>query len=309
MSERKMNKKLVRKKIGRRIAVFVALVTAGQLYAFNHYNGILTNSFHVKTSVGQQMKPLAVDTQKEIAALVQQYPVSAVSDDNTSFAFVDNQNVLHLKDLVHGTVLATVTNSYPVQYLKWIRNDLVFVGEQEAPGVLLLKTVDAGSGTERIIHSFSGLNATDSFKKITYSALTNDVYILIGSNTDSVVYHYDTNSNLNLVYLGGRYIKNIEVTQTGNNLYFEDYAAGTFNVLCRSQGVVYLVNRNSALVSVQDDTLYYGSINQSGLVNAVYKYDNTAGTGVLVATLQNPAMANRIQITSDGQVQVKSSST
>jgi hypothetical protein len=304
-ADRKKNRKAKRSKIGRKIALFLVLVTGAQVYAFHHYNSILTGSIHVKTNVEQPVKPPSIDTQKEIASLTKQYPVSAASEDNTSFAYVDNQNVLYIKDLVHNTILATVNNTYPVQYLEWIGNESVFVGEQESPGVLELKTVDANSGTERVIHTFSGLSAADSFKKIAYTVLTNDVYILIGSDTSSVVYHYDTNSNLNVIYLGGRYIKNIEVSQTGNQLYFEDYVSGSFNVLVRSQGSVHLISRNSALISVADNTLYYGSVDQNGLVTAVYKYDDSTGTGVLVSNMQQPTLASEIEITSDGQVHVQ----
>ncbi len=306
--ERKINRKQKRKKIGRKILVFLVLVTGAQWYAFHHYNSILTGAINVKTNATQQVKPPTVDTQKEIATLAKQYPINAVSTDGTTIAYVDSQNVLYVKDLVHNTTLTTLKNPYPVQYLEWIGNESVFVGEKEAPGVLELKTVDANSGIERVIHTFTGLYAQDNFKKIAYTLLTNDVYILIGSDTDSLVYHYDTNSNLNMVYLGGRFIKNIDVSQTGNQLYFEDYVSGTFNVLVRNQGSIQLIARNSALITVQGNTLYYGPVNQNGLVTAVYRYDSSTGSGVLVENLQSPTLASNIQITQNGQVHVQTTS-
>ena len=296
------------RKIGRKIALYVVVLTAVQLYTFHHYNSILTGSINIK-SAGQTeaWTPQKVNTQKEINSLQKQYSTSAVSDDQTSIAYVDAQNVLHIRDLVNNKELSSVKLDYTVQYLQWIRNDMVFVGEQEAPGVLSLRTVDANTGTLRTIKTFSGLNSSDAFKKITYSALTNDTYILIGSNYSSIVYHFDTNGNMSEVYLGGRFIKNIAVTQTGNQLYFEDYASGSFNVLCRTQGVVQLIKLNSALVDVVGNTLYYGSIDSNGLVTAVYKWEN--GVSTLVSTLQTPTMASQIDVTSDGKVQVKASST
>jgi hypothetical protein len=292
-------------KLGRKIIIFLVLVTGAQVYAFNHYNSILTGSIHVRTNDVPSVKPPTIDTQKEIATLSKQYPVSSVSEDGTTFAYVDSQNVLYIKDLVHNTTVSTVNNTYPVQFIEWIGNESVFVGEKEAPGVLELKTVDANSGTERVIHTFNGMSADVGFRKIAYTVLTNDVYILIGSDTSSVVYHYDTNSNLNEVYLGGRYVKNIAVSQTGNKLYFEDYVSGSFNVLVSNQGSVQLVSRNSALIDVQDNTLYYGTVDQNGMVTAVYKYEDTTGTGVLVSSLQSPTLASSIEITADGQIHVQ----
>jgi len=283
--------------------LFVAIVTAGQLYTFHHYNAILngtaarSNVPPVKTNPTQ-----SAQTAQEIVSLKQQYPTATVSAGGHYIAYIDAQNTLHIRDLSTDKDVATATNLYPVVFVSWAANEQVFVGEKNN-GDLLLKTVDSTSGTGRVIHTFSGFSASATFKKITYSALTNDVYILIGSDYASVVYHFDTNGTLTQVDLGGRLIKNIAVTETQNILYFEDYAAGTFNVLSLDNGQIQVVQRNAALIGAAGTTLFYGQINQAGLVTSVYK-EASDGTAVLVSNMKAPVLAGNITITADQHVQV-----
>jgi sugar lactone lactonase YvrE len=116
-----------------------------------------------------------------------------------------------------------------------------------------------------------------------------------------VLYHFDTNGKLTTVDLGGRFIKNIAVTQTGDTLYFEDYAQGSYNVgKLSSNGQLQILHRNCALVGVVGNTLYFGSIDSSGLVTRVYK--NERGGPVLVKTFQTPVRSEDIMISQNGQV-------
>lgn len=282
---------------------FVGVVTITQLYAFHHYNKILNGSnAGIPVSQSQAVTPNSPKVVQEVNRLTQQFPTTTVSPDGQYAAYVDTSNTLHIRDLFAGKDAAAVSNSYPVVFLNWGANDLVFVGERNI-GDLILGTVSASTGTQRVVHTFSGFSANATFKKMTYSALTNDVYILIGSDTASLVYHFDTNGDLTQVDLGGRLIKNIAVTQTQNILYFEDYAAGTFNVLSRDAGAIQLVQRNAALIGVVQTTLFYGQINSSGLVTAVYKL-TASGASQLVSSLATPMLAANISITADEKVKV-----
>ena len=298
------------RKLGRKIIIFVVAVTAIQVFTFQHYNTLLGGSSSsggvIAIPSGQTSTTSATSVAKQVSALKQRYKFVTVSGNNQFVAYLDSQNVLHVVQLSNGATLSTAANAFPVQYVGWIRNDSLFVGEQAAPGKLVLKTVESNTGVQRVVQTFAGLDASASFKTIAYSALTNDVYILIGTSSTSVVYHFNTNSDLSVVDLGGRFIKNIALTQTGNILYFEDHAAGSFNVLYRQNGSVNLISLNAALIAVVNRTLYYGTVNQNGLVTAVYKEDNLSGTKTLVQTLTQPALAASIRVDNNGAISIGS---
>lgn len=285
------------KKLGRKVIAFLAVITAAQIYTFHHYNSILSGDTGSVSVPHQTTQTVAIADQ-----LLKKYPLCAVSEDGTMAAYVDNKNQVNIYDLTANKVVSTTPEDYPVQYLKWIEDDDVFVGEIESPGTLPLYTVDAsGTGTQRLVYTFSELGATDTFKAIAYTLSTNDTYVLIGSDYGSVVYHFDTNNNLTDVDLGGRIIKNIAVTTTGDVLYFEDFAEGTFNLLSYSNGTTELLYRDTALICVVDNTLYYGSLNSNGYVTAVYRY-NASGQPTLMKTLKTPTLASQISVSDDGTV-------
>ncbi|SIT03782.1 hypothetical protein [Alicyclobacillus vulcanalis] len=281
-----------------------AVVTALQLPLFYHYNRLLGTSANavdnITVSPAQQQAE-----QKEISDLKRQYKFVTVSSDGQYAAYLDSKNVLHVVDLATHQEVCAANNPYTVQYVAWIEDERLFVGEQVQPGDLELKTVDVPSGVQTIVTRFEGLPADASFTKITFSTYTNDIYILINSGASSSLYHIGTMSNVSLVPVGGRYIKNIAITQTGSKLYFEDYADGSFNVLSlNDQGTIRLIKRDAALVAVVGNTLYYGGINGQGLVTAVYRYDASTGASTLVKTLASPTLAADIEITDNGSVQV-----
>lgn len=223
---------------------------------------------------------------------------TCLSANGQLVAYVDAQNVLHIENLTTQKSLSTVSNSYPVDYIEWIGNDSVFVDEKQSGGALLLERVDANTGSKQMIHTFSGLLSSDDIVKIAYSTETNDTYVLVGNPNNTVVYHFDTNGNINSVNLGGRYIKNVAVSETGDTLYFEDYAAGSFNIgELPLNGQVNIMYRDRALVGVVGNTVYLGTINSSGLVTAVY-----TDQSVLVKTLHNPVKASDIILTNTGKV-------
>lgn len=287
------------------MAIYVVGVTAIEILVFQHYNSLLNRSNQTDITIPTTVtKSQSASALAELKKLQQKYPIVAVSDDGTMAAYADTTNTVHIVDLVHHKQLSSVAEQGSVQYLEWIRNDSVFVGVQLSPGTLQLSRVEYNTGVTQPINTFQGLDATASFRKIAFSTLTNDVYILIATQYSSVIYHYDTNGNINRVSLGGRYIKNIAVSQTGNILYFEDELDGTFNVLYLQQGVLHTVILKGALIEVVGNTLYYGSINSNGLVTEVYKYDDATEQGVLVAALTQPTLAEEITVNQNGKVYI-----
>jgi hypothetical protein len=278
---------------------FIAVVTIGQVYTLNHYNNIVMKTFGGSATPTESVE---IKTKPAFSNLKKQYSYVALSDNEQYAAYIDGNNVLHITDLTNNRTLLSIKNTFPVDYITWVRNDSVLVGEKEPNGSLFLKRVDITTGYEQPIHTFTGMLPSDDIQQIAFSTDTNDTYVLIGNKYHTAVYHFDTNGHLTTVDLGGRLIKRVAVTQTGNTLYFEDYAQGTFNVgMLTSQGHLEILYRNRALVAVVGNTLYIGTINSSGLVTHVYKKDE-GGSPVLVKTFQTPVPSAEIRVSHDGEV-------
>ncbi|GLG01271.1 hypothetical protein Alches_13100 [Alicyclobacillus hesperidum subsp. aegles] len=298
------------KKMGRRMLLIALVITVVQVLVFYHYNKLFSSN-NLSTPDRISSSPsMQRSIAREIATLKQKYKFVTPSADDQYVAYLGANNVLHVMDLQTKQDVCEANNPYSVEYVEWIQDERVFVGEQVMPGDLELKTVDVPSGMQTIVTRFQGLEPDAAFAKITFSTLTNDIYILINTSSTSALYHIGTMSHVTQVPIGGRFIKNIALTATGDNLYFEDYMGGSFNVLYfDSQDVAHLVKLNAALVDVVGNTLYYGDINSEGLVTAVYRYSNQSGQSALVKTLATPTLAANIDITDAGGVTVDSSST
>lgn len=299
------------KKVGRKLVAFVALVTVGQLMVFNHYNSLFAaarqdTAAELKQSSDQQQSDKSI--QQEVARLkAQNYKFVTVSQGNEYATYLDSSNILHIEDLASKKDVTTTKISYPVQYVSWIGDQKVFVGEQIAPGDLELTTVDTSDGSQSVACSFTQLSADAAFAKITFSTQTNDIYVLINTATTSALYHIGTMKDVSEVPIDGRYIKNIAISETGDKLYFEDRLDGSYNVLYfDSENVPHRVQLNAALVSVVGNVLYYGDIDSNGLVTSVYKLGDN-GQSTLVSTLKSPTLAADIDIDDDGKIQINSS--
>jgi len=297
------------KKMGRKILIFVGVMTSLQVLFLSHYNHLL----HVATSpisqgtkntVGAAEVP-TTELNTQLKQLSGRYQPLAVSHNTQFVAYMTSSNQLIVKNLSNQSVVATVQLKAPVVYLGWIRNDSVFVGEKFSVGNdnrLTLATIDVGTQSVRIVHTYSWLGADVIFKKITYSPYTNDVYVLIGNSTSTTLYHYDTMGSSEILSLGGRYVENVAVGQLKDLLYFQDYASGTRNVLVYQNGTTSLVHLNSVIIGVVGNNMYYGTLNSAGLVTAVYKYVN--GSSVTVASYNSPIDVSTIAVSDTGKVTV-----
>jgi hypothetical protein len=319
--------------LGRKIAAFLVVVTPLQMWLFSHYNGILKEpsapSVQTEPRTNTSASSIsAKDSLQKLATLSQKYPVAALSDDMTTIAYVDAGQDIHVKNLTSGQDTILVQMKAPVVYLSWIGSGLLFVGEKfsvNGSNHLTLATVDLQTKEPRIIQPWSGLSSSTTFKKIAFSSATNDVYVLLGNTYNSALYHYDANGGTpTLVSLDGRFVQNVTVGQNNGILFFQDFAEGTKNVLYEQNHVAHLIQRNSVILGVVNDDLYYGTLDSNGLVNAVYDFStampasdsagtaNTSGnTGTLdlsnsspqlVKTLSTPTDASHVNITSDKQI-------
>jgi len=283
-----------------RAALAFAVITAGEFVVFNHYNSLFTT----KAVQAERQSTSPSPTTSQLTGIhVLNSQVLAVSDDGTQLAYIDTNSVLHVFDVASHQEVYKLQLDYQPVFLTWIRNDYLFVGTEAQQGGLTdlrLSTIAIGSGTVRLINDFSGFAPTSTFKKVSFSPYTNDVYILIGGQTATILYHYDTNSNLNQIDLGGRYVSNVAVTATTNHLFFQDFALGTPNVLEYKNHQVNLIQRNTALLRVINDTMYYGALDSNGLVTTVFKYEN--GTSSQVTALSTAIDPKAVFINQAGQV-------
>lgn len=317
-----------RRRTGRRILAFVAVVTAVQIGTFYHYNAILAGaqpSGDRQTS--QAPSPPDNSAKQQLAKLKQLHPTLAVSDDGRYAAYADDSHQVHVVELGKPDEVASVQMKAPVVYLKWVQDSALFVGEKFDAGSdhrLALATIDVSTQTVRLIQTFTRLYATTTFKDIEFSDTTNDIYVLIGSSQSDQVYHFNIMSEMSQVPLGGRRIDRIAVSETTNDLYVQDFAEGTHNVLVyNSKSGLTLIRRNAALLRAVDNDLYYAVLNDSGEATAVYRYTPPAapastgnatdagtasgsGTSSLVKTLDAPVDPAAIQVSDDGTISIQS---
>lgn len=301
------------KKLGRRLLIFVVIVTIGQLLIFQHYNSLFSGAKQTSTLALHKSENSQAATlkriQQELNRLKSKYTFVNQSPNDEFATYLDSNNVLHIENLKTKKDISQASNPYKVEYVSWIQNERVFVGEQVGAGDLELKTVDEATGAQTVVTRFQGLSSEAAFAKIAFSTYTNDIYILINTSSTSAIYHIGTMSHVTQVPIGGRFIKNIAISQTGDRLYFEDRLNGSYNVLYfDSQDVAHRVQLNAALVGVLGNMLYYGQIDAKGLVTSVYTMDEK-GKSTLLSTLPAPTLASDIDITDSGKIQVNSSTT
>ncbi|MCL6593055.1 MAG: hypothetical protein K6T31_03690 [Alicyclobacillus sp.] len=298
------------KKTGRKILLFLAVVTPLQWLAFHHYDSLL----EVKPAAAAE-QPTAPQTQarsaqqsaQTLAQLQQAHRVVAVSNDQQLAAYVDSQdNTVHVVNLSDGQETAVFPMKAPVVFLQWIENTSLFAGEKftaNGDHRLALATLGLSGQTVRLVKTFTGMSSSATFKGVVYSSYTNDVYIWIGGDQSDLVYHFDINNNFSEIPLGGRRVVKLAVSQTTNDLYLGDFAAGTYNVLVYSKHTWELIQRNAVLLQTVGNDMYYGTLNSANQVTAVYKYSQ--GHAGLVQSLMTPVPVDHIHVSDNGTVTVQ----
>jgi hypothetical protein len=291
-----------------KIGIVLASITAVEIAVFQHYNSLLNTKPAVAADTDtKHAASTGIDVTGFKPFLDNRF--LTVSNDHSRFAYIDSHNVLRVEDIsTHKEIYSLQLLIKPV-YLRWVNDDMLFIGTEIDNGGtkdLRLSTLDITSGTLRLIQSFAGFAPDSTFKQISFSSYTNDVYVLIGNQYNSALYHFDTNGTVNRVYLGGRYVSNVGVTSTTGELYFQDFAEGTKNVLINTNSEVHLIQRNAILLRVSRNVLYYGVLNSNGMVTSVAKYQNQSST--TVATLPTPVDPSKILLTEDDEVVVLSDS-
>lgn len=307
------------RRVGRRFLALAALCTALETLFYDHLNHLLVS----QQAASQREIEAAMHrrAQAELLQLKREYTGVTVSPNGQYATYVTSDSTgwdaVHVVQLDTGAQVSEATHLYPVQYVDWLGNSEVFVGEERSPGNLELNTFYVSNGlqadeTAASVPVFSNLSPDARIVKVTYSTATNDIFVLIEADGSSVVYHVGTMETIQPVTVPPGYIKNIAMTETGDNLYLEINQGGEWNVVRlyqTSQTSSYtpqfemnwqLVKSNAALIGVVGNTLYYGTVNANGLVTAVYR--QTASGDELVRQLAQPALASDIAVSSSGAI-------
>lgn len=314
---------------GRLLLIFVGVVTIVQVAVLHHYNSLFKaqnaqTTAELRNAKRTQHSGVSTAAKARLKQLAQQHQGVTVSPSGQYATYIDTgtngMDVVHVIDLGTGKQQSEATDLYPVETLTWLGNEEIFVGEKLGPGNLELNTFYVSNGnqanqTAASVPKFTQLSPNAEIKKVTYSAQTNDIFVLISTGTSSTVFHIGTMEHIQNVPFQGGYVKNIAMTETGANLYVEALSNGTWNVVLLKQArsaspyspqydvVPQVVQSNAALITVINDTLYYGKINSQGLVTSVYR-ENSDGTSTLLKQLSTPTLAANINVTGQGQVQV-----
>lgn len=291
--------------------IVLAVITIVEASIFGHYNSLLSDGG--STTTAQDTTQTDADpmlTLKNMNTLGPNQLVD-ITGDHSQIAYIDSQNVLHVRTFQSSKDVYTLPLLIKPVFLRWATDDVLIIGTEVDNGNtknLRLSTISMTSGPNaqpRLIHEFDGVYPTANFMQVAESAATNDVYVLIGDEYSTVLYHFDTMSDLNEVSLGGRYVSNVGVTTTTDILYFQDHAEGTPNVLFyQSPNAPQLITRNAVLLKVIGNALYYGTLNQSGLVTSIVKYQS--GNSTTALTLDTPADPKKIFMADNNDVFVVS---
>jgi hypothetical protein len=91
---------------------------------------------------------------------------------------------------------------------------------------------------------------------------------------------------------------------TKNDLFYED---NNHNIWLYSNGSFNTIRQNAVLLSVVEDTMYYGILNDSGKVESICEYKDNEKEKLF--DLNTPASADHILIKNDGDVIVANKSS
>ncbi|WP_423799682.1 hypothetical protein [Neobacillus sp. SAB-20_R2A] len=273
--------------------VFISALETG---VFWHYDNALKAQQSVTASASETSTKKKVETpilNKKLLA-EEKVKLVSISENQRYVAYVSNNNQLHIIDLEHNTELYSANEEDGINYIKWIRSDSLFIGSKSPKDHLVLKTFQVGTQKERIITTFTGVTPTSTFKSISYSPFTNDVYTLIGNDTITKLYHFNTNGKMTNVPLRNSYIEKPTLLSTKNELFYEDKS---HNIWLNRNSSVKNIESNATILSVYEDTIYYGKLDQDGYVTSICSYQD--GEKQLIDELPTPVSGDHILITKD----------
>jgi WD40 repeat protein len=296
--------------------IVLLCITVLELGGLAYYNNLITNQKlhgieNGVTTEGDTSKEETVAYKNLKKIYEGEVKLAAASEDGSFIAFTNATGELTIKETKEMKTVYQTKNHEDVTYIKWIRNDSLILGiteQRENSRDISIKTFNVSSSKERLIKTFDQLSATSVVKAITFSEFTNDVYVLVGNDSITRIYHYDTNGNLSTIEKNDRYVIDLAVSNTENMLYMEEKQDNTYNVYKKSTwGSLELIKSNARLLGVIDDMPYIGLTNDTGLVTSVYRYENN--NLERVGDLLEPSKKTNIIVKEDGRIYVVSDSS
>ena len=138
------------RRVGRRFLALALLCTAAEVLFFNHLNHLLI----AQQIASQREIEAAIQhrAQAELLQLKREYTGVTVSPNGEYATYVTTDSngwdAVHVVQLDTGTQISEATDLYPVQYVDWLGNTEVFVGEEQSPGNLELNTFYVSNGLQ-----------------------------------------------------------------------------------------------------------------------------------------------------------------
>lgn len=278
------------------------IITAIETGVYWHYDYVLHGqSASVSATIpikAAKKANIEFETSKDKVITNEAVKLISISDNEQFVAYVGQNDELHIKDLQANNEIFSTSEEADIVYLKWIRSDSLFIGLKSPDKGLILKTLQLGSQKERTITTFGNVSPTSTFKSIIYSPYTNDVYTLIGNKNITKMYHFDTNGSLSLFPLRNSYIERPTMLSTKNDLFYEDKFNNIW--LRRQDYPLKKIEGNATLLSANNDTIYYGTLNQDGRVVSIFSYKD--GSKQHIYDFQTPVSGDYIIIKPDGNI-------
>ncbi|WCK55547.1 hypothetical protein PP175_06275 [Aneurinibacillus sp. Ricciae_BoGa-3] len=286
----------------KKIIWFLVIVTAIQLGVFTYYNHLLGNGANgpAAAAISNQTGTSAGDPVKLFNGQTDRV---ALSDSKNLAAYVDGQNTLHVKDLTNNKEVYTLSNEGKIDYITWIQDNGLLLGISTGSGwdkKLVVKTAMLSTNNVRTIRTIGPVSPTSTFKKMTFSPFTNDIYILVGNKSISKLYHVGTSGDFKMMDVSSYYIDDVLMASTRNELFFEDVKQGIPYLHSRDEKGNHRIEKNAVLLRVINDTLYYGKLDTGGNVTSVYTYEQ--GSSNKIMDLNKPVKPNHLLVKEDGTV-------
>lgn len=270
------------------------IITCIEIGVYGYYNKLFSGLQTTQSVLAQTNTP--VDNLKKLTK--EKVKIIAISDSQQFIAYVTENNQLNVVNLMTGQQVYSTTDNNQMLYLKWIRDDRLFIGLKAASNELTLRTFQIGDQQERTIKTWTGVTSTSTFKGITYSPYTNDVYVIIGNANMTKMYHFDTNGNITNVPLMVRYAENPMMFSTENDLFYEDKNNNIYEM--QNNNSTRIFRSNDKLLTVYNDTLYYGKLDSNGNVYEACSYKN--GNFKVLSNLSHTVDPSDIIVNQDGSL-------
>jgi hypothetical protein len=247
------------------------LFSVGLILTLNHYQNLLaptTTSF-----TGETLTPKNY--------LSSELPTgSLLSPELTRFAVL-SQNQLQIKE--KNKTIFNHAFEMNIDQATWINEDSLLVGLSDGSKQELVSVNVSTQKIRSIKQFFLGKMA---FQQIDFSHFTNDVYVLLQYDQDYQLYYFDTNNNSNRLQVSDYIIEKIAVAKTKHEWYFQNRKHEQPYLFVRSQENTSLVAENAKILFSNEDALYYGLLDDKGLVKEIKKYEN--GLSTTISPLSKP---------------------